>query len=96
MNMGPNGPRSIALGSEAALCLVDIDKPDIQLPEELPIFPHRTPFIEELNHVLDKHQVNTHNKYFKNVINFMHLHFQAPAKYVFNSFILITTLSKLF
>lgn len=57
MNMGPNGPRSIALGSEAALCLVDIDKPDIQLPEELPIFPHRTPFIEELNHVLDKHQV---------------------------------------
>ncbi|KAF9412972.1 hypothetical protein HW555_008669 [Spodoptera exigua] len=57
MNMGPNGPRSIALGSEAALCLVDIDKPDIQLPEELPIFPHRTPFIEELNHVLDKHQI---------------------------------------
>ncbi|XP_047022963.1 DENN domain-containing protein 5B isoform X2 [Helicoverpa zea] len=57
MNMGPNGPRSIALGSEAALCLVDIDKPDIQLPEELPIFPHRTPFIEEINHVLDKHQI---------------------------------------
>ncbi|XP_030023561.2 DENN domain-containing protein 5A isoform X2 [Manduca sexta] len=57
MTMGPNGPRSIALGSEAALCLVDIDKPDIQLPEELPIFPHRTPFIEELNHILDKHQI---------------------------------------
>lgn len=57
MTIGSNGPRNIALGSEAALCLVDIDKPDIQLPEELPIFPHRTPFIEELNHVLDKHQV---------------------------------------
>lgn len=54
------GPRGVALGSEATLCLVDIDKPDIQLPEELPIFPHRTPFIEELNHVLDKHQVTTH------------------------------------
>lgn len=49
--------RGVALGSEAALCLVDIDKPDIQLPEELPILPHRTPFTEELNHVLDKHQV---------------------------------------
>ncbi|CAH2092083.1 unnamed protein product [Euphydryas editha] len=58
MTISSNGPRNIALGSEAALCLVDIDKPDIQLPEELPIFPHRTPFIEELNHVLDKHQIN--------------------------------------
>ncbi|XP_045492150.1 DENN domain-containing protein 5B isoform X3 [Colias croceus] len=56
--VGSGGPRNIALGSEAALCLVDIDKPDIQLPEELPILPHRTPFIEELNHVLDKHQVD--------------------------------------
>ncbi|XP_028177390.1 DENN domain-containing protein 5B isoform X4 [Ostrinia furnacalis] len=55
--MGQHGPRNVALGSEAALCLVDIDKPDIQLPEELPIFPHRTPFVEELNHVLDKHQI---------------------------------------
>ncbi|XP_050672617.1 DENN domain-containing protein 5A isoform X3 [Leptidea sinapis] len=55
--LGPNSPRNIALGSEAALCLVDIDKPDIQLPEELPIFPHRTPFVEEINHVLDKHQI---------------------------------------
>ncbi|CAF4935992.1 unnamed protein product [Pieris macdunnoughi] len=55
--VGSNGLRNIALSSEAALCLVDIDKPDIQLPEELPIFPHRTPFIEELNHVLDKHQI---------------------------------------
>ncbi|KAJ0179400.1 hypothetical protein K1T71_005112 [Dendrolimus kikuchii] len=57
VNMASNGPRNIALGSEAALCLVDIDKPDIQLPEELPIFPHRTNFIEELNHLLDKHQI---------------------------------------
>ncbi|XP_039745826.1 DENN domain-containing protein 5B isoform X3 [Pararge aegeria] len=57
ITIGGNGPRNIALGSEAALCLVDIDKPDIQLPEELPILPHRTPFIEELNHVLDKHQI---------------------------------------
>ncbi|XP_063616075.1 DENN domain-containing protein 5B [Cydia splendana] len=52
-----SGARNIALGSEAALCLVDIDKPDIQLPEELPVFPHRTAFIEELNHILDKHQI---------------------------------------
>ncbi|CAG5055976.1 unnamed protein product [Parnassius apollo] len=57
ISIGPSGPRNFALGSEAALCLVDIDKPDIQLPEELPILPHRTPFIEELNHVLDKHQI---------------------------------------
>ncbi|XP_053599869.1 DENN domain-containing protein 5A isoform X4 [Plodia interpunctella] len=57
ISIGSNGLRSIALGSEAALCLVDIDKSDIQLPEELPIFPHRTHFIEEINHVLDKHQI---------------------------------------
>ncbi|XP_026326340.1 DENN domain-containing protein 5A isoform X2 [Hyposmocoma kahamanoa] len=57
LSLTPNGPRSVVLGSEAALCLVDIDKPDIQLPEELPIFPHRTPLIEELNHILDKHQI---------------------------------------
>lgn len=57
-----NGAR-LALGSEAGLCLVDIDKPDIQLPEELPIFPHRTPFIEELNHILDKHQVTNGSRY---------------------------------
>lgn len=54
---GVSGGRGVALSSEAALCLVDIDKPDIQLPEELPIFPHRTPFIDELNHILDKHQI---------------------------------------
>ncbi|XP_068627533.1 DENN domain-containing protein 5A isoform X3 [Battus philenor] len=57
MSIGPNGPRNFTVGSEAALCLVDIDKPDIQLPEEMPIFPHRTPFVEELNHILDKHQI---------------------------------------
>ncbi|VVC91607.1 unnamed protein product [Leptidea sinapis] len=52
-----DAPVPFVMGSEAALCLVDIDKPDIQLPEELPIFPHRTPFVEEINHVLDKHQI---------------------------------------
>ncbi|XP_041972649.1 DENN domain-containing protein 5B isoform X2 [Aricia agestis] len=56
-NYGSNGSRHIVLGTEAGLCLVDIDKPDIQLPEELPILPHRTPFVEEVNHILDKHQI---------------------------------------
>ena len=31
---------NIKIGSEATLCLVDVDKKSIQLPEELPSFPY--------------------------------------------------------
>ncbi|XP_026468507.1 DENN domain-containing protein 5A-like [Ctenocephalides felis] len=50
----------LKIGSEAALCFVDIDKPLLQLPEEIPVFPHRNAFIQELQAVLDKHQVVCH------------------------------------
>lgn len=47
----------LKIGSEAALCFVDIDKPLLQLPEEIPVFPHKVAFVQELQAVLDKHQV---------------------------------------
>ncbi|XP_049544581.1 DENN domain-containing protein 5A isoform X2 [Anopheles darlingi] len=48
---------SVRIGSEANLCYVDIDKKSVQLPEELPSFPHRHDFISEITAVLDKYQV---------------------------------------
>lgn len=48
---------SMRIGSEANLCYVDIDKKCVQLPEELPAFPHRHDFIAEISAALDKYQV---------------------------------------
>ncbi|XP_030385516.1 DENN domain-containing protein 5B [Scaptodrosophila lebanonensis] len=45
------------IGSEATLCFVDIDKKLIQLPEELPIFPHKVEFMAEIISVLDKFEI---------------------------------------
>lgn len=45
------------IGSEAALCFVDIDKKHIQLPEELPVFPHKMDFMAEIISVLDKFEI---------------------------------------
>lgn len=47
----------LKIGNEATLCCVDIDKKTIQLPEELPVFPHRTDFITEITAALDKFNV---------------------------------------
>ncbi|XP_058173440.1 DENN domain-containing protein 5B [Anopheles ziemanni] len=48
---------TVRIGSEANLCYVDIDKKSVQLPEELPSFPHRHDFISEITAVLDKYAV---------------------------------------
>lgn len=45
------------IGSEATLCFVDIDKKIIQLPEELPVFPHKIDFMAEIISVLDKFEI---------------------------------------
>ncbi|XP_037719628.1 DENN domain-containing protein 5B isoform X1 [Drosophila subpulchrella] len=45
------------IGSEATLCFVDIDKKHIQLPEELPVFPHKMDFMAEIGSVLDKFEI---------------------------------------
>lgn len=45
------------IGSEATLCFVDIDKKHIQLPEELPVFPHKVDFMAEIGSVLDKFEI---------------------------------------
>lgn len=58
MAAGNGITKGVIIGSEAALCLVDIDKMIIQLPEELPIFPYKNDFKEEISLLLDKFQVN--------------------------------------
>lgn len=42
---------------QANLCLVDVDEGTVEVPEDLPQFPHRTDFIQELNQLLNKWEV---------------------------------------
>lgn len=49
------------VASEASLCYIDIDKPKIQLPEEMVSFPHEQAFIDELWSALDKHGISVPN-----------------------------------
>lgn len=48
---------NLKIGTEATLCYVDIDKKSIQMPEEMPVFPHRTDVMIELTAALDKFNV---------------------------------------
>lgn len=57
MGLHAESESNLKIGSEATLCYVDIDKQSIQLPEELPVFPHRTDFMIEITAVLDKFNV---------------------------------------
>ncbi|XP_035894191.1 DENN domain-containing protein 5B isoform X3 [Anopheles stephensi] len=57
MGLHADSDSSVRIGSEANLCYVDIDKKSVQLPEELPSFPHRHDFISEITAVLDKYSV---------------------------------------
>lgn len=49
------------MGSEATLCYVDIDRKTIQMPEELPLFPHRAEVMSELGAALDRFNVPHHS-----------------------------------
>lgn len=57
MGLHADSDSNLKIGSEATLCYVDIDKKTIQMPEELPVFPHRTEVIIELTAALDKFNV---------------------------------------
>lgn len=57
MGLHADSESSLKIGSESTLCYVDLDKKSIQLPEELPIFPHKMDFISEITAVLDKFQI---------------------------------------
>ncbi|XP_053684603.1 DENN domain-containing protein 5B [Sabethes cyaneus] len=57
MGLHSDSDSTLRIGSEANLCYVDIDKKSVQLPEELPAFPHRHDFIAEITAILDKYQV---------------------------------------
>lgn len=61
MGLHSDAESSMRIGSEATLCYVDIDKKLIQLPEELPMFPHKTEFCGEINTVLDRYRVKHAN-----------------------------------
>lgn len=52
---------NLKVASEASLCYIDIDKPKVQLPEEMVLFPHEQAFVAELWSGLDKHGVNVAN-----------------------------------
>uniref|UniRef100_A0A336KT57 CSON010862 protein n=1 Tax=Culicoides sonorensis TaxID=179676 RepID=A0A336KT57_CULSO len=58
MGLHSDAESCVKIGSEATLCCVDLDKRIIQLPEELPSFPHRQEFVAEINSVLDRHRVH--------------------------------------
>lgn len=62
MGLHADSESYLKIGNEATLCCVDIDKKTIQLPEELPLFPHRSDFIAEISAVLDKFNVNFRDK----------------------------------
>ncbi|XP_031781796.1 DENN domain-containing protein 5A isoform X2 [Nasonia vitripennis] len=47
----------LKIASEANLCYVDIDKQTSQFPEELPVFPHKMSFIDEIRTYLNKYEV---------------------------------------
>lgn len=44
---------------KVGLCYVDIDNKTIQLPEELPTFPHKSDFIAEIHEALRKFQIKS-------------------------------------
>ncbi|XP_014234902.1 DENN domain-containing protein 5B isoform X2 [Trichogramma pretiosum] len=45
------------IAGEANLCYVDIDKQTSQFPEELPVFPHKMQFVDEIRSYLNKYKV---------------------------------------
>jgi hypothetical protein len=45
------------IGTEATLCYVDIDNKSLQLPEEMPNFPQKQDFINEICDVLTKFEI---------------------------------------
>lgn len=57
MGLHADADSNFKIGSEATLCYVDIDKKTIQMPEELPVFPHRTEVTIELTAALDKFNI---------------------------------------
>lgn len=52
MEMGSN-----KIGTDVTLCYVDIDNKTIQLPQEMPNFPHKHDFIEEICDALEKFEI---------------------------------------
>ncbi|KYQ60182.1 DENN domain-containing protein 5A [Trachymyrmex zeteki] len=60
----------LKIASEANLCYVDIDKQSSQFPEELPVFPHKMQFINEIRALLNKYKIPHSGKTDNMVINY--------------------------
>lgn len=57
MGLHSDSESYLKIGNEATLCCVDIDKQTIQMPEELPVFPHRMDLMSEIVAALNKFNV---------------------------------------
>ncbi|XP_076058045.1 DENN domain containing pinstripe isoform X2 [Oratosquilla oratoria] len=55
----PDNRDTIRIPNEANLCLVDIDEGTVEVPEDLPQFPHKTDFISEIAQLLNKWDLPT-------------------------------------
>ncbi|EGI61668.1 DENN domain-containing protein 5B [Acromyrmex echinatior] len=60
----------LKIASEANLCYVDIDKQSSQFPEELPVFPHKMQFINEIRALLNKYKIPHSGKTDNMIINY--------------------------
>uniref|UniRef100_T1IME6 DENN domain-containing protein 5B n=1 Tax=Strigamia maritima TaxID=126957 RepID=T1IME6_STRMM len=69
---------SLQVPGEANLCYVDIDGPSVALPEDLPQFPHRLEFQQELQELLVKSNIHAPQRPSQNDRN---LNESAPHSY---------------
>lgn len=59
------------VASEANLCYVDIDKQTSQFPEELPVFPRKIQFLDEIRTILNKYKIPNCDKTDNMIINYL-------------------------
>ncbi|XP_044007841.1 DENN domain-containing protein 5B isoform X3 [Aphidius gifuensis] len=61
---------NLKVASEANLCYVDIDKQTSQFPEELPVFPKKIQFLDEIKIILNKYKIPNCDKTDCMIINY--------------------------
>lgn len=87
MGLHADSESYLKIGNEATLCCVDIDRKSIQLPEEQPMFPHRSDFMAEISAILDKFGINYRDK-------IGNADLQKPSNYASTNNSILSQLSK--
>ncbi|KAK3861289.1 hypothetical protein Pcinc_032720 [Petrolisthes cinctipes] len=67
LQCSPDARDTIQIPNEANLCLVDVDEGSVEVPEDLPHFPHTTEFTQELTQLLAKWQLPPPSKLDRNL-----------------------------